>query len=420
MDHRKLNEIVQFARKNSPFYGNLYMDLPDVVNDVSDLPVIDHTDFWSANTVSGNRVLTQPLTEAVVLKTGGTTGAPKFACYTRGEWSDFVAGIAESMARNGLRHGHRVANLFYGGELYASFLLWQESLTTITTDNVRLPMGGAASPEAVHTILKDFDAQVTCSTPTTICRVAGFMLEHGYRLPSMEIIFFAGEPVFEDQRRLLAAAFPNAEICAAIYGSTDAGIIGSPLRGADQRMFQAPDRDTVLEIVDDATGEPIRETGRSGRLIKTDLRRRLMPVLRYPVGDRAEWADYDNRLFRLQGRHAEGVRVGPVSLYTEDFRRIVNEVDTAQAIIGMQLVERRTDGLDSLLIRLAARPDYTETQAFTQTLLAELHTSRPMISDTIAAGMIGPLTVEWKPYNELQINPRSGKLMPVVDERPTR
>jgi phenylacetate-CoA ligase len=420
MDYHKLNEVFQFVRKNSPFYGDLYTGLPDTVDDVSDLPIIDHTEYWSANTLSGNRVLTRPLTEAVVLKTGGTTGAPKFACYTRGEWNEFVAGIAESMAENGLRHGHRVANLFYGGELYASFLLWQDSLTAITADNVRLPIGGAASPEAVHTALKDFDVQVTCSTPTTICRVAGYMLEHGHQLPSVEIIFFAGEPVFEDQRRLLATAFPNAEICAAIYGSTDAGIIGRPLRGTDQRIFRAPDHDTVLEIVDDTTGKPITETGRSGRLIKTDLRRRLMPVLRYPVGDRAQWLDHDKQLFRLQGRHAEGVRIGPVSLYTEDFRHILNKADTAQAIIGMQLVERRTDGLDHLLIRLAARPDYTAKDTLTQTLLTELHTNRPMISDAITAGIIGPPTIEWKTYNELHINPRTGKLMPVIDERPTQ
>lgn len=419
MDSRKLNELVQFVRKSSPFYGELYMDLPNDIDDISALPVMDHTAFWAANTISGNRVLTAPLTEAVILKTGGTTGAPKFACYTRGEWDDFVSDIGQGMVKNGLRHGHRVANLFYGGELYASFLLWQDSLTAITADNVRLPMGGSASPDSVYTVLRDFQAQVTCSTPTTICRVAGHMLEQGVQLPSVELVFFAGEPVFDDQRRLLAAAFPNAEICAAVYGSTDAGLIGRPMRGPDQRMFLAPDRDAILEIVDDTTGEPIREPGRSGRLLKTDLRRRLMPVLRYPVGDRAEWVDYERGLFRLQGRHAEGVRVGPVSLYTEDFRRIVSEVDADGAIIGHQLVQRRSGGRDSLLIRLAARPDYLGTEAFAEALLAELHASRPMIRQTVAAGMIEPVTVEWRRYNELEVNSRSGKLMPVIDERPT-
>jgi phenylacetate-CoA ligase len=419
MDYRKINELVQFVRKNSPFYGELYMNVPEEIDDISVLPIIDHTAFWDANSLAGNRVLTAPLTEAVVFKTGGTTGAPKFACYTRDEWDDFVTGVGTGIEQCGLRHGHRVANLFYGGELYASFLLFQEALTKTSVSSVRLPMGGGASPAATHKVLADFAVEVVLSTPTTICRTASYMLEHGYQLPSMEIVFFAGEPIFADQRRLLAAAFPNAEICAAVYGSVDAGVIGCPMRGPDQRRFRSPDRDSILEIVDDTTGEPIREPGRGGRLLKTDLRRRLLPILRYPVGDRAEWVDYDAGLYRLQGRHAEGVRIGPVSLYTEDVRQVVDGLHAADAIIGMQLVAYRRDNLDGLLIRLAARPDFTDTAATAAELVTKLGDSRPMIAQHVAINMIHPVTVEWRRYNELEVNPRSGKLRAVVDSRPT-
>ena len=384
MDYRKLNELVRFVRKNSPYYGELLLDLPEEITDLTRLPVLDHTRYWEANTVENNRVLTGPLEDAVIFKTGGTTGAPKFAAYSRGEWADFVTDVADSMVRNGLRHGHRVANLFYGGELYASFVLWQEALADTSVGTVRLPMGGAASPEAVYKLLRDFSVEVTCSTPTTICRVANHMLQQGHQLPEVEIIFFAGEPIFDDQRRLLAAAFPNAEICAAIYGSVDSGVIGRPLRGDDQRVFLAQNREAVMEIVDDVTGEPICEPGRSGRLVKTDLRRRLMPILRYPVGDRAEWVDHDAGLFRLLGRLAEGVRIGPVMLFTEDVRHVVNDLDAAHAVIGMQLVAYRSEGRDGLLVRLAARPDFTDTAAAADEFLAKLGASRPMIADTVA------------------------------------
>jgi phenylacetate-CoA ligase len=419
MDNRKLNELVQFVRKSSPFYGELYMNLPEVVTDISALPVVDHTSFWNANTVANNRVLTAPLTEAVVLKTGGTTGAPKFACYTRQEWGDFVSDIGQAMASNGLRNGHRVANLFYGGELYASFMLFQESLSSVSGDSVRLPMGSGGGPESAYKVLADFSVEVILGTPTTICRVASHMLEKGHQLPSVEFVLFAGEPIFDDQRRLLAAAFPNVEICAAIYGSVDAGVIGRPRRGPDQRSFLAPAHDAVLEVVDDATGEPIREPGRSGRLYKTDLRRRLLPIIRYPVGDRAEWVDYEAGLYRLMGRDAEGVRIGPVSLFTEDIRSVVSSLDAADAIIGLQLVAYRSDGVDGLRIRLAARPDFADTEATAAELVEKLGQARPMIAQHVAIGMIHPVTVEWKRYNELDINSRSGKLRLVVDERPT-
>lgn len=419
MDNRKLNELVQFVRKSSPFYGELYMNLPEVVDDISTLPVVDHTSFWEANTIANNRVLTAPLTEGVVLKTGGTTGAPKFACYTRHEWGDFVSDIGQAMAANGLRNGHRVANLFYGGELYASFMLFQESLSSVSSDSVRLPMGSGGGPEATAKVLVDFGVEVILGTPTTICRVASHMLEKGQQLPTVEFVLFAGEPIFDDQRRLLAAAFPNVEVCSAIYGSVDAGVIGRPRRGPDQRSFLSPAHDAILEIIDDATGEPIREPGRSGRLYKTDLRRRLMPIVRYPVGDRAEWVDYEAGLYRLMGRDAEGVRIGPVSLFTEDVRSVVSSLDAADAIIGMQLVAYRADGVDGLRIRLAARPGFTDTEATARELVDKLSKARPMIPQHLAIGMIHPVTVEWMRYNELEINSRSGKLRLVVDERPT-
>lgn len=419
MANRKLDELVQFVRKNSPFYGELYMNLPETIDDIAMLPVVDHTSFWNANTINNNKVLTAPLTEAVVLKTGGTTGAPKFACYTRLEWGDFVSDIGQAMASNGLRSGHRVANLFYGMELYASFLLFQEALTAVSPDSVRLPMGSGGGPGATAKVLTDFAVEVIMGTPTTICRVASHMLEKGQQLPSVELVLFAGEPIFDDQRRLLAAAFPNVEICAAIYGSVDAGVIGRPRRGPDQRCFLAPAHDAILEIVDDATGEPIHDPGRSGRLYKTDLRRRLLPVIRYPVGDRAEWVDREQGVYRLMGRDAEGVRIGPVSLFTEDVRTVVSGLDAAESIIGMQLVAYRENGVDGLRIRLAARPGFADTETTAKQLVANLSRARPMIPQHVDMGMIHPVTVEWKRYNELDINDRSGKLRAVVDVRPT-
>jgi phenylacetate-CoA ligase len=196
-------------------------------------------------------------------------------------------------------------------------------------------------------------------------------------------------------------------------------VIGLPAGGPDQRAFLAPERDVILEIVDDATGEPIREPGRTGRLLKTDMRRRLMPLLRYPVGDRAEWVDYETGRYRLMGRDAVGVRIGPVTLFTEDVRAVVNGLESADAIMGMQLVAYRSEGRDGLVVRLAGRPDFHDTDAAAAELVAKLNESRPMMTEHVAKGMIHPVTVEWKRYQELESNPRTGKLRFVVDERPT-
>jgi phenylacetate-CoA ligase len=412
-----LNDIVQFARKNSPFYADLYAGLPEIIEDVSELPIVDHADYCAANTLGDNRLLTGPLTEAVVFKSGGTTDAPKFSYFTRDEWDDLAAELGRGLVGMGLRDGHRVANLFYVGELYASFFMFQDSLTKVPVETVRLPIGGATPPATAARFLAEFSANVIGGTPTTLCAVASELVAQGRALPCVEIVFFAGEPVFADQHRLLRQAFPGAQVHAAAYVSVDAGQLGLPVPGEDQRVYRIPERGAILEIVDDETGETTRENGRSGRIVKTDLSRRLQPVLRYPAGDRGEWLDVEAGLFRILGRHDEGARIGPVSVYTEDLRDLVNAADDAGAIIGMQLVASRWLGRDGLILRLAAQPGFAETAALGAAVIEKINDSRPMYAESVAAGYIHPVTVEWRDYGDFAVNRRTGKQLRVVDER---
>ncbi|MFJ3923149.1 phenylacetate--CoA ligase family protein [Streptomyces sp. NPDC090022] len=423
MSAHQLSDLIRFARHHSPFYRDLYASLPPDADRLTDLPVVDQSAFWAANTLDGNRVLTGPLAEATVYKTGGTTGAPKFSVYTRDEWRTFVTAFGHGLMDAGLRPGHRVADLFYAGELYASFLFVLDSLAHAPVDNVRLPIGGAAPLESTVPTLRDFAAQVVAGTPTTLCRLAEHVIAAGLRLEAVELLLFGGEALFADQRRLLAAAFPRAEARSLGYASVDAGLLGRPVPGPDARVHRAFTPYSVVEILDDTTGEPITEPGRPGRVVVTSLFRRLMPILRYPAGDRAEWTDPAAGHFRILGRAEEGVRVGPVSLYSQDAQDAVAAADAAGRIVGTQLVVRRWDGRDGLVLRLATTPADQDDPAGLETLaravVTELETARPLYPDSVRAGFVHPPAVEWARHRDLAVNPRSGKLIRVLDERPT-
>ncbi|MEV0411374.1 AMP-binding protein [Streptomyces sp. NPDC050448] len=421
MPVQQFSDLVRFARDCSPFYADLYADLPPHVSRITDLPVVDQDAFWAANTLHGNRVLTAPLGEAVVFKTGGTTGTPRFSCYTREEWQEFVTAFGAGMVDAGLRPGHRVADLFYAGELYASFLFILDSLAHAPVANVRLPVGGGAPLESTVATLEDFAAHVVAGTPTTLCRLAEHLTSAGRQLPGVELLFFGGEALFADQRRLLSAAFPNATPRSLGYASVDGGLLGRPVPGPDPRTHRAFTPHTVVEILDETTGEPIREAGRPGRVVVTQLFRRLMPVIRYPAGDRAEWTDTEGGAFRILGRAEEGVRVGPVSLYWQDVTDAVAEADTEGRVTGMQLVVRRWEGRDGLVLRLATTPgqDPAGLEVFAKEVVTGLNTARPLYPDSVAAGFVHPLRVEWARHRDLVVNSRSGKLVRVIDERPT-
>src|SRR5271168_4503154 len=82
-------ELIRFVREKSPFYKKLYSTLPDSA-DLTDLPVLSLDEYWKANGLKNNTVLTGPLKDGVVFKSGGTTGNPKFSVFTKDEWKDFT------------------------------------------------------------------------------------------------------------------------------------------------------------------------------------------------------------------------------------------------------------------------------------------------------------------------------------------
>ena len=47
--NRRLWELIRFARERSPYYRELYRDVPEESRILSDYPVIEQERFWEAN-----------------------------------------------------------------------------------------------------------------------------------------------------------------------------------------------------------------------------------------------------------------------------------------------------------------------------------------------------------------------------------
>jgi phenylacetate-CoA ligase len=420
MPAKPLRELIDLARRGSPFYGDLYRDLPEGVDTLTDLPVIDQADFWTANRWPDNRLLTGPLLDAGVYTSGGTTGTPKVSPWSRTEHFDSTSAFGVGLVRAGLKPGHRVANLFYAGHLYGGFLYIEASLHNAPVDNVRLPVGGHVPDAEVAELIDSFGVHVLAGTPMKLAGVAEAVLDAGSEDNTVELLLFAGDLLFDDVRPLLHKAFPNAEIASLGYATVDAGLVAWPVPGDDVRVHEAvPDR-IIVEILDEATEEPITAPGVRGRVVVTNLFRTLMPIIRYPVGDLAEWVDEECRAFRLVGRTHEGARVANVAMAYVDVHAALLGADRDSVISGMQLVERRWDGKDGLLLRVATLTDLDDGRLaeLSDRLVDAAHKARPLYPATVADGHIHPLQVEWVRPGDLVTHARTGKLVQVVDERP--
>ena len=417
MPAKPLQVLVDYARRNSPFYSQLYRDAPAVVTDLTQLPILDQEAFWAANTFPDNQVITRPLTNGVVLKSGGTTGAPKFSPWTEEENRDAAVAFGRGLVSAWLRPGHRVANLFFAGELYGGFLFINDVLANADIDTLRLPIAGSAPVEFVASVFRELEVQVACGMSSTLVGLADLLIDRGEPAESVELLLFGGEPLFDDVRSVLLQAFPKAVIGSIGYAAVDGGPLGAPVPGDDVRVHDTLAPYSIVELVDDATGEPITAAGVPGRLVATNMSRTLLPLIRYPVGDRAEWVDPARRRFRLLGRSADSIKVGPDVLRPAEVRAVVAAADRDGAVTGMQLVARHWDGRDGLTLRLAVRG--TPPDGLSQTMIDAVYAASPPHLRAVDRGAIHPLTVEWVRPAELVTNPRTGKLVEVVDERPT-
>jgi len=414
----RLDELVAYVREHSPFFKTLYARVPQAGAELTDLPILDQADYWDANGLKDNRILTGPQADGIVFKSGGTTGRPKFSIFTKAEWEAFTQTFARGLDRGGLHSGERVANLFYAGDLYASFLFILHSMDRAAHPPVQFPIGGGTSPASILKTVQEFQIDVLAGVPTTLLTLAEFYAANAAQYPGVRPVkvLFGGESMYADQRVRLQQIFPNIKIQSIGCASVDGGPLGYADLGCKPDEHRAFGRETILEIVDEVSDQPITGLGVAGRLVLTNLTRRLMPILRYPAGDRAEWlepVDAPDRKFRLLGRSEEAARVGPVSVYFEDVRAFLQCHFANVAITQFQLLITHTGSRDRLTLRLVNEGSGTLGEA----VRAEFHRERPMFADSVHAGLIHELAVEFITTRDLIANPRTGKLSRIIDRR---
>ncbi|KAL7914428.1 AMP-dependent synthetase/ligase [Trichoderma velutinum] len=414
-------EYLQFVRTHSPFYRDLWADVPEGVSDLSLLPVTDNDQYWANATVENNRVLTAPVIDGGIFTSGGTTGAPKAVHVTHDELRRGCKMLASAMShRSGVIPGDRVANLTWAGNLYGAFPLQLLSLVEMSTPHVQLPITGGIKPESIAVSMQIFKATVIMSNIFTVVRVADYLIEKGETLPSLRLILYTGESFYEDLRSVFARAFPNARVGPLMYVSVDGGVIGLPIKppsspeDATKPIYQANVPTVVLELLDD-DGNVIRENGKRGHVHLTDLVRRLQPVVRYPTGDLAEWTDYDNSLFHLVGRGTVALKVGRLFLSMMLLRSVVGKTLGDTAINTFQVVTRRTNTRTQVTFRIAHFPE--DKGDAKKRLEQNLIAMSPTWGEYLESNYVWPLEVEWVDLKDLIFNDRTGKLKEIIEER---
>ena len=413
--------LVDFVRKNSPYYRQLYRNIPQNCDDISAYPIVDQEQFWQAS--ANQQVLTDRFHNGIVFKSGGTTGNPKFSYFTPAEWNHFTAVSGRGFRHNGVQAGDRIANLFYAGELYASFL-YVTAVIDHAGVGINYPIGGQTDIATMVEMIDKLQINVIAGVPTTLIHIIAYLQQHPHIRPNIDLILYGGEPFYADQLDAIATVLPTARVHSILYASVDGGELGyfdaQTCANGEHRCF---DESTIMEIVDEDTLEPIIEPGITGRLIVTNLNRKLMPLIRYPVGDMAQWcepAGMTDRRFRLCGRSQEGARIGPATLYVQDVATILDAFHDKLKVLNFQIVIKHYDARDQAVIHIVPEkiiPGEKAQRQLAEQILQHLYTQRSMLRDLIDSDKIHPVKIAWCRSGELESNPRTGKTLRILDKR---
>ncbi|SFN74245.1 phenylacetate--CoA ligase family protein [Xenorhabdus japonica] len=405
-----LIDLLHHAREHSAYYRELYKSVPENWT-LEDLPLVQPSDYWAhSNDLQKWPVLTAPLEGGHVFKTGGSTSDGRLSVFSQQEWTAFIDSFGQGIARQ-LKTGDRVANLFFAGDLYTSFIFIHGALSNAPLPILEFPFTCKVEDELLVNNIHLHNINVLAGVPVQLIHLAHYLKDTGQTLPMVETILYGGESLFDSQIAIIRQVFPQARLGSIGCASVDAGLIGYADPECKQGEHRVFGNDTIIEIVDEINHQPITEPGKRGLLVVTNLQRRLMPVIRYPTGDMACWCESEQagRKFALQGRANQGYRIrfGTLSLFPDD---LAAELSQQTELLAWQLELSQKAGQDQIRLLVAS------LQAVDiDTIRHRVMTAFPNLDEICTHQNM--LEIVQTNIDGMYTHPRSGKLQRVVDLR---
>ena len=363
---RRLREQVAHAARHSPFYRRKLRGLrPDpaklrTLDDLRRLPFTTKDELkenQAAHPPWGD-VLAVPLAEVLrVHLTSATTGRPLAFLDTAEDWYGFYHSYARSLHAFGVRKADMVMAAFSYGPWIG---YWSGFHAAQDLGCLVYPVGGLSTEQRLDALLT-YPITVLGCTPSYALFLAEAAARKGVDLAKdtkLRITWHTGEP---------GASIPatKAKIETA-FGARAYDLPGLTEIAAwgfecDARAgLTHVHEDYVYPEVLDEQDRPVKP-GERGELVFTSLYRKAMPLLRYRTRDVVQLADRrcpcGRTLVAFEGgvlaRLDDMKKVRGIIVYP---RRIEELVRPHRDVDEFQIVFRRRDGLDDILVRLDPSP----------------------------------------------------------------
>lgn len=300
---KAVKKIVRFAVKHSEFYREQYKNI-DVGRkfSITELPLMDKRkmveNFDAVITKKGikyqaiGKYFEKPfnfnnryLDKYLAFHTSGSTGNPSFVLWDSVEFGKATAAFFYKISRLlynsfSLKDIFRKINVAYIGILddYVGGNSWAYAMG----DLCNLKMISAFQPITnICDELNKFQPEVIMTKPTLLGELARRQRDKTLRINPKRIIF-AGEMIqpadAEDIRDFFATVPYNS------YSTCETGPVA--LQNSEASKLKIYNEMVYLELLDE-NNQPISECNQIGRIVITNLHNKVIPVIRYDIGDSA-------------------------------------------------------------------------------------------------------------------------------------
>lgn len=359
---KRLHDLVEYAGNNSPFYRELYRDLPENYT-LADLPETNkRTLMENWNDWVCDRELTLEETERfmenkdnigrrlrkkyLVFTTSGSTGNPLvYICDPTA--NNVMGGISavRSYARSEdmkafIRRGGKSIGVFADEGFYLGNSSIRSRLLQMPWKKKQLAVSSALYPlEKIVEQLNRFQPAMLGGYPSNL-ELLIEEAEQGRLKISPVIIMTGGEYLSDALRKRLSDTFHC--YVQTSYSCTEGGTVACECRA---QHFHINDDWLIVEPVD-AAGHPVPDGVLSDRILLTNLYNYTQPFIRYEVTDRvimhhegcpcgnpSPWIELEGRTDDVTTFTADGrnIRIAPLSLYA--VLKEVHEIRRFQALV---------------------------------------------------------------------------------------
>ena len=417
MTLNRIKAIVGFAKENSPLLSKRYEGIEfEDFDDFKKIPFLTGDDYKNYLPPSGDGLLTADVTKSgYIFSSGGTTGKPKSVYRTTIEQHFNTVRIGKGLALSIFDENDIVANLLFAGNLWASFVSFNQSLEH--TGCTILPIAGNHPMDEIINSLVTYKANAIITIPSVLLSVAEYVEKNNINL-KIDKVATGGEHLFKEAKDYLSKILGIKKFASTGYTTNDTGTIGYQCEHLSGTFHHVHEDLHYVEILDIDTNKPV-EVGKIGKIVVTNLQRTLMPTIRYEVGDVGRWVDMrckcgrKTKVFELLGRSDDIVVIGGGNITPEIISTAIYPFETLSS--HFQMLIKLNEHKDELTVLIEAKKDdFEDISSKIKDSILNLSKELRALSED---GLISEVKVEILKPNSLKRNVKTGKIQLIVDER---